>query len=140
MNKSIVPELPINEAKKDFTANIEAWRNFAQRITKNPFVKAFLLERDGNRCSWCNCVLQQNKIIHHSTYKHTCTFNQVIKISSPTQGNPYKTRIVPDCKSCKEVSNDRFLNCMIKLVLVHGICNKVISEEKLQIVKSIKHA
>lgn len=129
MNRDIIPELPSSEARKDFAANIEAWKNFAQRITKNPFVKEFLLKRDGDRCSWCRCVLQQYKIIHHTTYEHACSYNKMIRISSPTLDNPYRTKVVPDCKSCKEENVDGFLTCMNKLVLVHGMCNKLISEQ-----------
>src|SRR6266498_5145338 len=101
MNKNIIPALSQREVKEQIV-DIEAWRNFAQRITKNPFVKEFLIQRDGQRCSWCKCVLQQNKIIHHTTYEHSCTYNVILKVSSPTEKFPGKTRIVPDCKGCKE--------------------------------------
>jgi hypothetical protein len=132
MNTHIVPDLTRSQAREKFINNLEAWKNFAQRITKNPFVKNFLLERDGNRCSWCKCVLQQYKIIHHTTYEHICTYNKVIRISAPTLGQPYKTRLVADCKSCKEQSKEKFLECTNKLVLVHGMCNKIISENSFE--------
>jgi len=129
MNKDIIPEVCRSAASKNFMADIEGWRNFAQRITKNPFVKDFLLERDGNTCSWCNNVLQEIKIIHHTTYNHCCTYNKVIRITSSTVNNPHGTRLVSDCKSCKEENDGRFMACVEKLVLVHSFCNKIIAEE-----------
>ena len=129
MKKEIIPLLSRKEVKESIVANIEAWRNFAQRITKNPFVKAFILERDGNACSWCYKNLHEVKIIHHTAYDHICNYNKLIRISSPTVNNPNKTRLVPDCESCKQENNDRFMVCMSKLVLVHSICNKRISEQ-----------
>jgi len=128
MNKTIIPELCRSTARKNVIVDIEAWKNFAQRITKNQFVKAFLLQRDGTKCSWCHKDIHEIKIIHHTTYDHCCSYNVVIRIPSPTYKHRNKTRVVPDCKSCKENSIERFINCMDKLVLVHSNCNKSISE------------
>ncbi len=60
MNSSIIPSNSSTEARRNFIQDIFAWQNFAQRITKNPFVKKFLKERDGQNCSWCSKELQQN--------------------------------------------------------------------------------
>ena len=128
MNKHIVPDLTSREARENFADNIEAWKNFAQRITKNSYVKYFLRERDGNCCSWCHGKLIKRPIVHHIDYNHCCSFNIVISVPTPTLNDPYKTRIVPDCKSCKEQNKDRFMICMEKLALVHNICNKRIAD------------
>jgi len=128
--KNIIPELSSAEARKNFTSNLEPWRNFAQRITKNPFVKTFLLKRDGAMCSWCHRDLREIQIIHHTSYDHWCSYNKVLRIGCSTKNRPNKTRIIPDCKGCKEENDDRFLNCMDKLTLVHRVCNKKISEAK----------
>jgi len=130
MNKEIVPFLSQKQAKESTGVDIESWRNFAQRITKNPFVKEFLLRRDGNKCGWCQNEIKQNRIVHHITYEHSCSYNIVIQIPSPTDKYPNKTRVVPDCKNCKEDNSNRFMSCMEKLVLVHGMCNKIMSETK----------
>jgi hypothetical protein len=132
MNKCIVPTLSRSEARENITVDIEAWRNFAQRITKNPFVKAFLLERDGNKCSWCKKELQEKKIIHHTSYDHYCSYHVVLRIASPSEHNPFKTRLAPDCKKCKAENEDRFLACVSKLVLVHNMCNKKVSEIRIR--------
>lgn len=129
MYTSITPTLTRAVAKEKYLNDIESWKNFAQRITKNPFTKIFLLDRDGKKCAWCKKALYEQSIIHHITYEHCCTFSKVIRIASPTENQPNKTRLVPDCQNCKKGNTDTFLACMNKLVLVHNICNKKIAEE-----------
>lgn len=129
MIEKIVPVLSQRQAKENITVDVEQWKNFAQRITKNPFVKSFLLKRDGNRCGWCKGQFLKQPVIHHINYDHHCSYNVLIQIPAPTLNNPFKTRFVPDCKNCKIGNNDRFMTCMNKLVLVHNFCNKRISDE-----------
>jgi hypothetical protein len=128
MNNNITPTLTRAVAREKYRNDIESWKNFAQRITKNPFTKTYLFERDGEKCAWCQKPLYGQSIIHHVTYEHCCTYPKVIRVASPTENNPFKTRVVPDCKSCKENNSDRFMACMSKVVLVHNICNKKIAE------------
>ncbi len=130
MNREIVPAFSRKVARTNIVVDIEKWRNFAQRITKNPFVKTFLLAQDENTCAWCDRLLKESKVIHHIDYNHYCSYDVVIRISAPTANNPCKTRVVPDCESCRADNNDRFMACMAKLVLVHVSCNKKISEPK----------
>src|SRR5436853_3520383 len=108
MNRQIIPTLSRAQARTRLVADKEQWKNFAQRITKNPFARAFILERDGDRCAWCNCVMLKRKIIHHITYEHHCGYNKVIRITTPTPGYPNKTRIVPDCEGCRSENKERF--------------------------------
>lgn len=124
MNSSIIPPVSSTEAKKSYEDNIEAWKNYAQRITKNPFVKSFLLKRDDYKCPCCERSLSNNSQVHHSSYNHICTFNVVIRVDSPTPHNPHKTRLVPDCQSCRKQDEYRFAACMSKLAQVHPLCNK----------------
>jgi len=126
MNKKIIP----NSERKDFTKIYEenSWKNFASRITKNPFVKEYLLERDGCNCQWCNKELGLNFVIHHISYDHSCTFDKMIILKRPTEKRPNKESKVPDCKLCMEEDKNRFNECMTKLVLVHSPCNWVISK------------
>lgn len=123
----IIPTESRRISKTFYTDNIEAWKNFAQRITKNQFVKEFLLNRDGNNCSWCDETTNNNFVIHHISYAHFCTYGIVKEVFSGTEMRPFKTRIVPDCQSCKQNNCIRFNECMDKLVLVHRRCNKEIA-------------
>jgi hypothetical protein len=134
MNKNIIPKECRSTSRKKFSADIEAWKNFAQRISKNPHVKSFLLERDGNACAWCKGRFITSKVVHHLTYEHCCSYNRTITILSPTSVDSLKKRLVPDCKSCKVENNERFLSCMNKLVLVHSFCNRRIAEKTYAIV------
>lgn len=127
MQEVLIPSISQKQARERFSEQVEAWRNFAQRITKNPFVKEHLLRRDGNKCAWCNGTLGETVQVHHISYNHACTFQTTIWIDRPTEKRPARTALIPDCKSCKQQDEGRFQHCMNKLVLVHGICNKNIS-------------
>jgi hypothetical protein len=130
MNSGLIPLHRSKDVKQNFEQNIEAWKNFAQRITKNLFVKNFLLKRDGSHCSWCKRTMNENFAVHHISYYHCCTFKKVTVVSTPTPSNPNNYRIVPDCESCKKENEKRFLECMDKLALVHSSCNKEISDSR----------
>ena|SRR5687767_603756 len=123
----IIPTQSRRISKTFYIENIEAWKNFAQRITKNPFVKEFLLSRDGNKCSWCTKRMINSLVVHHTSYEHHCSYNVVKRVNAATENRPFKTRVVPDCEGCKKNSLDRFLECMSKLALVHTGCNKAIA-------------
>lgn len=136
MDKSITPTLARAVAREKYLNVVESWKNFAERITKNPFTKIFLLKRDGMKCAWCQKSLYRQSVIHHITYEHCCTYSKIIRVASPTENRPNKTRLVPDCENCKRDNKNAFQACMNKLVLVHNICNKKIAEENyLQIVE-----
>lgn len=107
MNISIIPSLFSLDAKKQFLHNSEGWLNFARRIT----------------CLWCIKQLGDGLSIHHHTYSHACTYNATKEL---IVGKPIRT--VPDCETCKLNNEERFLNCMKKLSLVHPMCNKHIEE------------
>ncbi len=126
MNKAIIPKIDPQIARAAY--NEIEWKNFALRITKNPFVKEFLLQKDGNSCQWCNKPMNDNIIIHHISYEHSCTFGKVIEINRATEKRPNKVAVVPDCKLCKEGNEDRFNTCISKLALVHSGCNWIISK------------
>ena len=128
MQVQIIPTQSRYTSKTFYIDNIEAWKNFAQRITKNPFVKDFLINRDGNKCSWCTRRMINSLVVHHTSYQHHCSYNVVKRIKAGTENRPNKTRLVPDCEACKKDSLGRFLECMDKLVLVHNGCNKAISD------------
>jgi hypothetical protein len=128
MNNSITPTLTRAVAREKYQSDIESWKNFAQRITKNPFVKTFLLARDGHNCSWCQRNVTEHFVIHHISYDHFCGYNRLIRIVASTTKRPHRERQIPDCENCKKDSNQRFLICMSKLVLVHCLCNKQIAD------------
>lgn len=133
MNKAIIPIESIAEINFLSKENLKGWKNFAHRITHNPFVKKYLFKRDGNKCSWCNRDLTQGCNIHHITYAHYCTYDVSKEIHTPTDKRPNRTRIVPDCESCRKNNEERFLTCMSKLSLVHGPCN-----QKIEIQRKLK--
>jgi len=128
MNAILIPLVPQQHVKNNYLHQLDAWRNFAQRITKNPFVKEFLLQRDGHTCAWCNNELKENFQVHHICYQHSCSYGARIKLSYPTKNRLDKIRTVPDCENCKKENESRFMTCMNKLVLVHGLCNKEIAQ------------
>jgi hypothetical protein len=129
MDNCITPTLTRAVAREKYLLDIESWKNFAERITKNPFIKNLLIERDGSKCPWCQKVLYGHFVIHHITYEHSCTYSKVVRVASPTENRPNKTRLVPDCQNCEKENTEGFLGCMNKLVLVHNLCNKKIAEE-----------
>jgi hypothetical protein len=129
MDNTITPTHTRATAKEKYLNEIESWKNFAQRITKNPFIKVYLFERDGEKCAWCQRALYDQPIIHHITYEHYCSYTTVIRVASPTENRPNKTRLVPDCENCKKENTNGFMSCVNKLVLVHSNCNKKIAEE-----------
>lgn len=119
----IIPPQSKTQARVNYLHDLEAWMNFAQRITKNPFVKEFLIARDGKQCSWCGKYLYNNAVVHHVSYDHVCSYNKCKEIATPIPGKPNKMRIVPDCENCKRDNGERFMTCMSKLALVHSGCN-----------------
>jgi hypothetical protein len=123
MNKKIIPILPQNIIRNKFSEDIDAWRNFAQRITKNPFVREYLFKRDGNKCSWCEKDFNKQPIIHHLSYDHKCTFNETTVITYSTEKKTFRERKVPNCQKCSQINSIAFNDCMNKLALVHRICN-----------------
>jgi hypothetical protein len=125
-NKHLIPKIHPHTASLSYVKT--AWRNFAQRITKNIFVKQFLKERDGDNCQWCFNSLKMDCIIHHTSYDHSCTFNKTIIIGRPTEKRPDRKAEVPDCELCKREDETRFLDCMKHLALVHSGCNWTISK------------
>jgi hypothetical protein len=90
-------------------------------------VKRFLLSRDGNNCSWCEKTFGETQIVHHICYDHSCSFNKEVIVTRPTLKRPNRTASVPDCETCSLDNFERFNVCMSKLVLVHPICNKIVS-------------
>jgi hypothetical protein len=125
MNSKIIPKDSYSTCKNSFEKGL--WLNYARRITRNEFVLNYLLNRDGRLCSWCNKKMIKDPIIHHNTYEHVCSFNRYIYYDRPTEKRPNRKARTPDCDSCKNRNFDRFKECMDKLVLVHGLCNREIS-------------
>ena len=125
MNLKIIPVRKAAECEKDYDA--ARWRRFARRITKNPYVRNFLAQRDSQVCAWCGQKIAEGGDIHHTTYAHDCSFAGTIVVRQQTAQRHSRKREVPDCERCRASDEVRFGACMSKLVLVHQLCNIEIS-------------
>ena len=128
MNPKIIPPRKASDCEKSYDR--ELWLKFARRITKNAFVEKFLAHRDLGKCAWCGDKIIGTGQIHHTTYDHCCSFAGTIIIRQQTVQRHARKREVPDCERCKADDQARFYACMEKLVLVHQLCNKEISESQ----------
>lgn len=130
MNKNIIPKTGSMDAKLKIDDE-ESWLKFARKITKNPFVLNYLLERDEYNCQWCfQKASQKNVIIHHKDYEHVCAYNKTRKYSRPTEKRPNKKVTVPDCESCKKENEKMFESCVDRLAIVHRVCNYIIEKKR----------
>jgi hypothetical protein len=126
MDLKIIPARTAADCEKDYDKAL--WLKFARRIIRNQYVKDFLAQRDGGKCAWCGGVITDGGGVHHLTYAHTCTFAGTIEVRQQTVQRHAKKRTAPDCQRCQADNKARFDACMTKLVLVHHLCNKEISE------------
>lgn len=128
MDLKILPVLKAADCEKNYEH--EPWHKFARRITRNPFVKSFLAQRDAGKCAWCGETITGAGDIHHTTYNHSCTFAGTIIVRQQTVQRHARKREVPDCEKCMADNQARFEACMGKLVLVHQRCNIEISAQQ----------
>lgn len=117
-NKSVMNEKSRKESKKEHEAN-EKWKNFAQRAQKNPFVKAYLMNKYNGICQYCGLPIRKNLQLQHKTYDKECITDSLIRVLSPTPKRPNATRCVPDCEHCEQ-----FHECIDDALFpVHAFCN-----------------
>ena len=121
----LLPKIGYSDAKAMHNGS-EAWLNFARRITKNPFVKQHLALR-GNTCAYCSWPLNASYVVHHIDYDHTCSYPGTVRFLNATAKRPNRSDKAPDCETCKLVQEKAFLSCMVRLALVHKLCNMKIS-------------
>ncbi len=119
---SLLPKIGYRDASTKHGGS-EAWKNFARRITRNPFVNEYLRHRDGEVCQLCKGNLRVGVVIHHKDYDHVCSFNKTIRLEHPTEKRPNRTNLTPDCESCSRESQGTFMSCMQRVVLLHTGCN-----------------
>lgn len=134
MNYSIIPELGSKEAGEK-RSNKEAWKTFCRRVTKNPFIKEYLRNRENNRCTWCNKTYPPHGFqVHHIDYDHECRYGVIIEVPNPTEKRPARTTKVADCETCYINNPEYFLECVSRLTTVHQSCNSTIEivRKKLQ--------
>lgn len=127
MNLKIIPTRKALDCEKDYDAG--RWRKFARRITKNPYVRSFLAQRDSGECAWCGQKIAEGGEIHHTAYDHDCSFAGTIVVRQQTVQRHSRKREVPDCERCRASDEVRFDACMSRLVLVHKLCNMEISSQ-----------
>jgi 5-methylcytosine-specific restriction endonuclease McrA len=107
------------------------WISYSRRITKNPFVKEYLFQRQKGICLYCHKPIKDIKKahIHHIDYMNICIYpkNDYIEIPHPTPQRPNRTAKISKCEICFKENKEQFLKCISKLALVHSVCNKNIS-------------
>lgn len=117
------------KSKKIKYENNQKWKNYSQRITCNPYVKQYLIDKYDGICQYCGLPIKDEFVIQHKTYDKECTTDTTIEISHPTPKRPNKIRHVPDCENCY-----KFHECVDDaLYPVHKGCNFLISKETYKI-------
>ena len=118
-NLKIVNEDNLSEMKKKYNNSL-AWKCYASRLTKNPFLREYLYKKYNGRCQFCGKPLKNNYQIHHVSYDKECLHpNSIVEVPHPTPKRPNATRKVPDCANC-----DNIESCTSTLRPVCAICNK----------------
>ena len=130
---NLVPHASYAESKNLYRNSI-AWRRFANRAQRHPFMKEMLLRRDFDHgCSWCRRRFSNPETVqvHHTTYNNVCTYECSIEIATPTGKRPNRKFKGPDCEGCFYENRTGFDDCAGSLVLVHKLCNQKISLPKV---------
>jgi len=76
----------------------EKWKNFVDRIQKNPWIREMVLKRNDGLCAYCGLPIKRNLVIYHGTFDHECLTSDTIKIPHKTKSNPTGFRKAPDCE------------------------------------------
>lgn len=122
MDARLIPAIGYSDASKIYGKSV-SWFNYARRITFNPFMMFFLLEREGHSCPWCRKPIESRPVIHHINYLHECRYGKTIFIATPTEKRPKRGREIPDCKTCNISKREFFDSCIDRLTVVHTECN-----------------
>ena len=112
MNKELSPKITSSVARSLHQHEDFAWRLFARRIQKHPFVKAVLIQQHlAKGCAWCGRPFASpgSVQLHHVDYDHACKFKG------------------PDCRRCRQERPSYFESCVSRLVLTHKLCNRDIA-------------
>ena len=126
LNENVVNEESRRAVMKEFGKS-EKWRNYAERITKNPFVAKYLMDKYGGVCQYCGLPIRGNMQIQHKDYSKECVTENTIRVAHPTPNRTDGTRKAPDCEHC-----DKFHECVDdSLFPVHAKCNMLISRSVL---------
>lgn len=126
----LIPVCTSQEAKLKY--DLVAWKMFAQRMQRHPFIKEYILKRD-QICQCCSIPFNKksNKAfqLHHVDYNHFCKFGQTVVISVPGKTRIRKHKL-PDCETCFKTHPAFFEECAFRVVAVHPRCNFEISKIK----------
>ena len=126
MNIDLIPK--VASEKAELLHEKGRWRNFAQRIQRNPFVKAYIFTLHNGICPWCGLKLRkgtnlQRFQIHHVDYMHQCVNDIFVEMPSPTEKRPNRIIKIPDCQRCYSEKSVAFAACIERIVPVHKLCN-----------------
>ena len=135
MNELLIPAMGSEQAKKSFEKG--KWKNFARRLTKNPFMKEYVFERVNGLCPWCGKPLRKRNLhgfhVHHIDYFHQCKTSAFIEVPSPTEKRPDRKYKVPHCEDCKNTTPLACEECVRRVVAVHKLCNRDIEQTRIEL-------
>ncbi|WP_199200612.1 MULTISPECIES: HNH endonuclease [unclassified Nitratiruptor] len=128
------PSVTYGKAKQYFLQKglYDYWISYARRVTRNKFVKDYLYKRDNGVCPYCNKKVDIDEaVVHHKDYMNVCIYHKddYVLIDNPTSKRPSRKAKISKCHLCKQENQEKFLDCMNRLTLIHQICNKRISME-----------
>ena len=130
MNKELSPKITSSVARSLHQHEDFAWRLFARRIQKHPFVKAVLIQQHlAKGCAWCGRPFASpgSVQLHHVDYDHACKFKRTVELATPTPKRPDRKFKGPDCRRCRQERPSYFESCVSRLVLTHKLCNRDIA-------------
>ena len=123
-NHKIINKQSKHDLKDKYATNPSGWKIYTNRIQRHPFIQHILMDRYQGVCQFCGKPIVDNLNIHHANYDNVCLYpDRCIRLPSPTEKRPNRTRIVPNCEGCQNLDK-----CTKDLYPVHGICNMVISK------------
>lgn len=130
MNEKLIPKVGSDDVKENY--NIEKWKTYARRMTKNEFMKMYILKKYNGICQWCRCKIINKFVIHHIDYERECINTKLIEIAHPTEKRPNRVYKVPDCENCYKNNPLEFYECVKRIVPVHSGCNQAIEKARVK--------
>jgi hypothetical protein len=125
-NRALIPVKNYGQVleQKAKDQDLAEWKLFAARITRNPFVRDYLQQRQEHCCPWCGGSTRSgyHLAVHHLDYEHVCGFPKTIT----PMGKRRALKSVPDCQSCSIQASNLFSECMRRICLVHHGCHQEI--------------
>lgn len=127
------PEIKENYSWDDFL--IKCWDLFANKVSRNRYVKFYLLNKQKSICPVCGNRIYNadHGVVHCCDYDRICTCpDEAIEYYDPDPSLKEVNRFVkiPYCEGC-----DRKEDCLSVMVMVHKNCNADLYETQKRIRK-----